>query len=159
MATVKKQELVSRVYNLLREYGYKKAVRVPRYDLHISDDDGNTATFHIKQADKEYQYVSEDVARIIDVFIDVVVDAMKRGEKVSVYGLGRFSPKLRKETRCKHPETGEYCIVPAHHYLKFEPSDALKTAVKMFDMSIKDGYYTAVDDDDDEQDDDYAAEG
>ena len=156
MATVNKPELVARVCSLLREYGYKKSVHVPKYAFHISDDDGNTATFGVKQTDQEYSYVAEDVSRIMDVVVDVIVDAIKRGEKVSVYGLGRFSPKLRKETRVRHPETGEFCTVPAHHYLKFEPSDSLKTAVKMFDMSIKDGYYTAVDAD--EQDDSDAAE-
>jgi DNA-binding protein HU-beta len=68
--------------------------------------------------------------QIVDVVFDSIVASLKKGEEVSVAGLGIFSVKARAARDARNPRTGETVKVPAMNVPKFRAAKALKDAVK-----------------------------
>ncbi len=66
----------------------------------------------------------------VDVMIDTIVSTMKKGDEVSIAGLGIFSVKARAARQARNPRTGEAISVPAMKVPKFRAAKALKDAVK-----------------------------
>ena len=79
-----KKELSSRVAEVLRANNIRKPVSVKKQTLHITDEGGNTAEFHIKQQDKNVLYTVDDATNVIDACIAVIIDAIKNGEEISI---------------------------------------------------------------------------
>ena len=68
--------------------------------------------------------------QVVDTVIDTVVGSLKKGEEVSISGLGIFSVKARAARTARNPRTGEAVNVPAMKVPKFRAAKALKDAVK-----------------------------
>ena len=68
--------------------------------------------------------------RAVDTIVNGIVDSLKKGEEVSIAGLGIFSVKQRKARQARNPRTGETIQVPAMTVPKFRAAKALKDAVK-----------------------------
>jgi DNA-binding protein HU-beta len=62
--------------------------------------------------------------------IDSIVSSLKKGNEVSIAGLGIFSVKQRKARQARNPRTGAMVNVPATKAPKFRAAKALKEAVK-----------------------------
>ena len=67
---------------------------------------------------------------IVDAMLDCIVNTMKKGEDVSIAGLGIFSVKKRAARTARNPRTGESVQVKAMNVPKFRAAKALKDAVK-----------------------------
>lgn len=67
---------------------------------------------------------------VVDMIINGIVNTLKKGEEVSVAGLGIFSTKTRAARQARNPRTGETISVPAMRVPKFRAAKALKDAVK-----------------------------
>jgi DNA-binding protein HU-beta len=68
--------------------------------------------------------------QIVDKVFDSIVGSLKKGEEVSVAGLGIFSVKQRAARDARNPRTGETVKVAAMKVPKFRAAKALKDAVK-----------------------------
>ncbi len=68
--------------------------------------------------------------QIVDKVFDSIVMTLKKGEEVSVAGLGIFSVKARAARQARNPRTGESISVPAMKVPKFRAAKALKDAVR-----------------------------
>ena len=68
--------------------------------------------------------------QIVDTVIDSIVSSLKKGEEVSIAGLGIFSVKQRAARTARNPRTGETLQVAAMKVPKFRAAKALKEAVK-----------------------------
>ena len=68
--------------------------------------------------------------QVVDKVFDSIVASLKKGEEVSVAGLGIFSVKARAARDARNPRTGETVKVPAMNVPKFRAAKALKEAVK-----------------------------
>ena len=66
----------------------------------------------------------------VDTVINSVIDSLKKGEEVSIAGLGIFSVKQRAAPQARNPPTGEAIKGPALKMPKFRAAKALKEAVK-----------------------------
>ena len=66
----------------------------------------------------------------VETLINSIVEALKKGDEVSIAGLGIFSVKQRKSRMARNPRTGEPITVPAMKVPKFRAAKALKDAVK-----------------------------
>lgn len=66
----------------------------------------------------------------VETMIETIVGALKKGDEVSIAGLGIFSAKERKARKARNPRTGEMVDVPAMRVPKFRAAKALKDAVK-----------------------------
>lgn len=71
-----------------------------------------------------------DAERAVECMIDGVVSSLKKGDEVSIAGLGIFSAKMRPARVGRNPRTGESINVPAMRVPKFRAAKALKDAVK-----------------------------
>ncbi len=66
----------------------------------------------------------------VDTVIESIIAGLKKGDEVSIAGLGIFSVKHRKARQARNPRTGETIQVPAMKFPKFRAAKALKDAVK-----------------------------
>ena len=100
-----KKELSSRVAEVLRANNIRKPVSVKKQTFHITDEDGNTADFHIKQQDKNVLYTVDDTANVIDACIAAEIE-----EIIVVRGyLGeQFDQLLYKYPQIKFVENPDY---------------------------------------------------
>jgi len=67
---------------------------------------------------------------VVDLIIDSIVSTLKKGEEVSIAGLGIFSVKTRAARMARNPKTGASVKVPATNVPKFRAAKAFKDAVK-----------------------------
>jgi len=67
---------------------------------------------------------------VVELVISKIVTTMKKGEDVSIAGLGIFAVKARKARTARNPKTGELIQVAAMKVPKFRAAKALKDAVK-----------------------------
>lgn len=67
---------------------------------------------------------------VVDGIIEAIVSTLKKGDEVSIAGLGIFSTKTRAARQARNPRTGETISVPAMKVPKFRAAKALKDAVK-----------------------------
>jgi DNA-binding protein HU-beta len=68
--------------------------------------------------------------KVVDIIIDSVISSLKKGDEVSIAGLGIFSTKTRAARTARNPRTGEAVQVPAMRVPKFRAAKAFKDAVK-----------------------------
>ncbi len=66
----------------------------------------------------------------VDAVVNSVINTLKKGDEVSIAGLGIFSVKQRAAREARNPRTGESIKVPAMKVPKFRAAKALKDAVK-----------------------------
>ena len=68
--------------------------------------------------------------QIVDSIIEAIMGTLKKGDEVSISGLGIFSVKPRAAREARNPRTGEMVHVAATKVPKFRAAKALKDAVK-----------------------------
>ncbi len=68
--------------------------------------------------------------RAVETMIDCIVGGLKKGDEVSIAGLGIFATKMRASRTARNPRTGESIQVPSMRVPKFRAAKALKDAVK-----------------------------
>lgn len=71
-----------------------------------------------------------DAERAVETIIENITMALKKGEEVSIAGLGIFVTKARPAREGRNPRTGETIRIAATRTAKFRPAKALKDAVK-----------------------------
>lgn len=70
-----------------------------------------------------------DVAKAVKAFTDVVVEEMKKGEKIQLVGFGTFEVSKRPERQGINPATKEKITIAAANVPKFRAGAALKNAL------------------------------
>ncbi len=68
--------------------------------------------------------------QVVDTIIDSIISSLKKGDEVSIAGLGIFSAKQRAARTARNPRTGESIKVAAMRVPKFRAAKALKDAVR-----------------------------
>jgi DNA-binding protein HU-beta len=141
-----KRELIEYACEKLKNEGISKPVTIPRRTFFISDNDGNECKFHVRQVDKHIGYTQQDVAVITDAFLSAIEDSLKRGDPVSIYGFGEFKPHYRAGRKGipipknRREQAGIDSVdVEARYVPKFSPGKNLRMAVKLWELSEKDG--------------------
>ncbi len=67
---------------------------------------------------------------VVESLIEAITKTLKKGEEVSIAGLGIFSVKTRAARMARNPKTGEQVKVAAARVPRFRAAKALKDAVK-----------------------------
>lgn len=68
--------------------------------------------------------------QVVETILETIVKSLKKGDEVSIAGLGIFTVKQRKARQARNPRTGATVNVPAMKVPKFRAAKALKDAVK-----------------------------
>lgn len=66
----------------------------------------------------------------VDSFIEVVKEALKKGDKLSLIGFCSLASVDTKAKKGRNPKTGKEINIPASRKVKFVPGKLLKKAVK-----------------------------
>lgn len=66
---------------------------------------------------------------LVNGIIDEIVNTLKKGNEVSIAGLGIFSVKDRAARNARNPKTGETVKVPKTRVPRFRAAKGLKDAV------------------------------
>jgi nucleoid DNA-binding protein len=72
----------------------------------------------------------KDAAAMVDAFVGVVTEALKKGEEVQFTGFGKFYVQKRATRQGINPQTKKKITIPASKVPKFSAGLALKSAVK-----------------------------
>lgn len=72
----------------------------------------------------------KDAAAVVDAFVGVVTEALKKGEEVQFTGFGKFYVQKRAARQGINPQTKQKITIPASKVPKFSAGMALKSAVK-----------------------------
>ena len=71
-----------------------------------------------------------DAERAVEAIIDMISHCLKKGEEVSIAGLGIFEAKTRAARTGRNPRTGATIHIKAMKVPKFRASKTLKDSVK-----------------------------
>ena len=71
-----------------------------------------------------------DAERAVETMISCVSEGLRKGDEVSIAGLGIFVAKARPARVGRNPRTGESIKIAATRTPKFRAAKALKDAVK-----------------------------
>jgi DNA-binding protein HU-beta len=72
----------------------------------------------------------KDAAAVVDAFVDVVTEALKKGEDVQFTGFGKFYVQKREAREGINPQTKAKIRIAASKVPKFSAGLALKNSVK-----------------------------
>ncbi len=72
----------------------------------------------------------KDAEKAVNGVIDLIVDALKDGEKVQLMGFGAFEVKTRAARTGKNPATGATIEIPASKAIAFKAGKALKDSIQ-----------------------------
>ena len=68
--------------------------------------------------------------KAVNAMLEVITDALVRGEKVQLIGFGTFEISERAAREGRNPQTGESVHIEASRAPKFKAGKALKDALK-----------------------------
>ncbi len=72
----------------------------------------------------------KDAASVVDAFVEVVTESLKKGEEVQFTGFGKFYVQSRDKRQGINPQTKAKISIPASKVPKFSAGLALKNAIK-----------------------------
>lgn len=129
------EELCSRVKKRVKENGYRKDAGGVHTYFYITDQEGNSRRFDVRgRGNKSYLTIS-DVKAVIDALAEVIADALKDGDSVSIPSIGKFSAKLT-DRRLHVLPNGEEVISAVHPLIKFKISGVLKESAKFLHLLL-----------------------
>ena len=71
----------------------------------------------------------KDTQKVIDAALEVITEALKKGDDVAFIGFGTFTTTKRAAREAKVPGTNRVVKVPATRVVKFKVGKKLKDAV------------------------------
>lgn len=63
-----------------------------------------------------------EVEKVVNSTLEVIRDAVKKGDKVGILGFGSFSKERRAERNGVNPSSGMKLVIPAKDVVKFKSS-------------------------------------
>jgi DNA-binding protein HU-beta len=88
----------------------------------------NKAEFTSAVAD-DAEMSKADAGRAVDAMIEVVKNALKKGDTITLVGFGTFSVRKRAKRQGRNPQTGATIEIKASKNPAFKAGKALKDAV------------------------------
>jgi len=78
---------------------------------------------------EEAKVKKSEAERCLNAFVNALSEALEKGERVALPGLGVFNVRERKERKGRNPRTGEPMVIPARKVVTFSAAKALKEKV------------------------------
>lgn len=74
---------------------------------------------------------NKDIEKVLDQFVIIAQKTLKTSDKVSLTGLGSFTPKEMKARIGRNPKTGGKVNISAKKVVKFKPGKELVEILQM----------------------------
>ena len=68
--------------------------------------------------------------RCVNAFVEALTEALAKGERTALPGLGVFNVRERKARKGRNPRTGEVIKIPARKVVVFHPAKSLRERIK-----------------------------
>lgn len=136
-----RNELVRRTASYMRQNNVRKPVKAYRKVFHISDDEGNQKDFVVRENKKTVLYTIDDIEVVLDSFIDVIKEALKDGENITIHGFGTLGLHYRKPRATKKVGTDEWVSVDGRYVPKFNFGNELRMCAKLYELSPEEAAY------------------
>ena len=133
---MKRDEVVSLVCEALKQTNTRKFVSIPKQEFTITDDEGHSKKFAVKREDKEVLYTNTDVRNVVDMLIEVLLEAMRNGESVYLPKFGTICPHYREARRARIPNSRQWCDIPAKYVPKLKFSKAMVDAAREWESRV-----------------------
>ena len=80
----------------------------------------------LKQLSDNYpNFLKKDLEKFINIVLDEIRQALKRGERVELRGFGIFSSNIQKSRISRNPKTGEKVNTPQKKTIHFKMAKEL----------------------------------
>lgn len=83
----------------------------------------------VDQVHEKTKVTKKDVDRVISATVEAIMEAVSKGEKVTLVGFGSFEPRDRKEREGRNPKTGDPMKIPATKVPAFSAGKLFKEKV------------------------------
>ena len=75
----------------------------------------------LKQLSENYpNFLKKDLSRFIDIILNEIKRALKRGDRVELRGHGVYFTRIQRARISRNPKTGEKVNTPAKKIIKFK---------------------------------------
>ena len=71
----------------------------------------------------------KDIEAVVNAFVEVVGEQLKKGDKIQLIGFGTFEVSERAARKGRNPQTGKEITIEASKSPRFKPGKALKDLV------------------------------
>lgn len=78
---------------------------------------------------KKADLSKKDARNVVDSALDLIIDQVKKNNKVTLTGFGTFEARKQKATQRINPQTGRKMNVPAKNVPKFRPGKQFKESL------------------------------
>ncbi|MEW5951390.1 MAG: DNA-binding protein [Elusimicrobia bacterium] len=78
---------------------------------------------------KPYFADSKEAEKAVDIFINLITQALKRKEKVMISSFGTFIPIEKKPALRRNPKTNEKVMTSVRKKVRFKPSRKLISSI------------------------------
>ncbi len=78
---------------------------------------------------KKADLSKKDARDVVDSALDLIVEQVKKNNKVTLTGFGTFEARKQKATQRINPQTGRKMNVPAKNVPKFRPGKQFKESL------------------------------
>ena len=78
----------------------------------------------------EAKWSKSETEKFLDLTLDHIKKAVKKGDDVKLVGFGTFTKAKRKARTGRNPQTGKPIKIPAVNYPKFRPGAEFKSMLK-----------------------------
>jgi len=83
----------------------------------------------VDQVAQKASVTKKEADAVITAMIDSVMEAVAKGEKVTLVGFGSFERRERKEREGRNPKTGDTMVIPATRVPAFSAGKQFKEKV------------------------------
>jgi DNA-binding protein HU-beta len=78
---------------------------------------------------EEAELSKRQVGEIVELLLDEITNALRKGEKVQLIPFGSFVVRSRKKREGRNPKTGEKLMIPARKVPAFQAGKGLRDAI------------------------------
>lgn len=83
----------------------------------------------VEALSEEAELSKRQVGELVDMLLDTIAGALRKGEKVQLIPFGSFVVRDRKKREGRNPKTGEKLMIPARRVPAFTPGKGLRAEV------------------------------
>ena len=116
----------------LRVVPAKDRVRVGRASAERRTEEGGGSMIKADIIDLVHEKIGfsrHESAEVVEAALDVLKEALQKGERVQIVGFGSFLVRPKKERVGRNPKTGEEIIIAPRKVMTFKPSKILRDMV------------------------------
>ncbi len=83
----------------------------------------------IEKLAKETGLNKEESSKMVNAVLGILIEALSKGERIAIPGLGVFNIRERKARKGRNPRTGKEIVIPAKKVVVFSVAKSLKNEI------------------------------